>query len=410
MAPQSISSLYSDRAQNSLANPLIATYRDRASIKYKMGSGLPDSALFPIDELREYASRALATHGIECLSYGMGGRGGFAGPLSLREQIAKRTSSRDGRDLGPDGIVLTSGASHGLALASNAYLSPGDAVLVEALTWPWALRYMTEAGATVVPVPMDDEGMNVGLLEQQIAASAARGLRPKMIYTIPTFHIPTATCMPASRRRTLLDIAQKHDMVVLEDSLYYDLRYRGEPVPSLLAMDDAGLVLQQSGVSKTLATGLRMGWVAGTPDATLPLEAIRQDLGVNQWTAYLLDMWMADGKWDAHLEVILRSARRKHEITLAALNHHCRPYVRFQVPEGGIYYWLELAPDVDQKMFRDHLDAEGVDVAPGERFTGDDSGRRFFRLAYLDVPDDELERSIAKLGECLSMSTPTRQR
>lgn len=102
-----------------------------------MGTGLPDTTLFPIEDLRRYASLALDTYGAACLTYGMGGPGNFAGPLVLRQALARRTLAREGRDLGPDGIVLASGASHGIALAANAYLSPGDVVLAEELSWPW---------------------------------------------------------------------------------------------------------------------------------------------------------------------------------------------------------------------------------------------------------------------------------
>lgn len=400
-----ISRHYSARAQATLAESFRATYRDRSAVKYAMGTGLPDSGLFPIDELQEYSARALATHGVECLSYGMGGQGGFAGPLALREQLAKRTLARDGRDVGPDGIVLTSGASHGAALVANAYLSPGDVALAEAQSWPWALRYMREAGATVVAVPMDDDGMVVGRLERQIIALKDEGKHPKLIYTIPTFHVPTATCLPEGRRRMLIDVAQRHDMVVFEDNLYYDLRYFGDPVSTLLSMDDAGVVVQNNGFSKTLAPGLRMGWVTGSTEAMLAVEMVRQDLGVNQWTAHMLALWMADGRYDRHLEVVRESARRKHGIVLKTLREHCQPYVRFNVPDGGIYFCLELAPHVDLDLFREQLDAEGVDIAPGERFALDDERyRRYIRIAYLDVADDDLELFIAMLGKCLRAS------
>jgi 2-aminoadipate transaminase len=411
---EGISTLYSQRATQSLESPLISTYRDSSTIRYRLGTGLPDTGLFPIAELEEYATRALRERGVECLAYGMGGRGGFAGPLSFRETLAKRTFEHDGRDVGADGIVLASGASHGLSLAANAYLSPGDAVLVESYSWPWALRFMTDAGATIAPVPMDDDGMIVDELEPRIQEVKASGKCPKMIYTIPTFHIPTGTCMPKERRLDLLEVAQRHKLIVLEDNLYFDLRYKGETVPSLLALDESGLVLQSNGFSKTLACGLRMAWVAGTPEATLPLELVRQDLGVNQWTAHMLSMWVSDGRWDVHLERILASARSKYEVTLLALRKYCEPYVHFFVPDGGIYFWLKFAPEVDPDKFCQRIEADGVGVAPGERFSPGQQaalpgwdihvGDGFFRIAFVDVPEDSLEKSIAVLGKCLADS------
>jgi 2-aminoadipate transaminase len=404
MEPMAISALYSQRARRSADSATMTTYGGPREIRYPMGTGLPDTTLFPIDDLRRYSSLALDTYGAACLTYGMGGRGNFAGPLVLRQALARRTAAREGRDLGPDGIVLASGASHGIALAASAYLSPGDVVLAEELTWPWALRYMAEAGAIISPVPMDSDGMVVDALDDLIGSLRSQGLRPKMIYTIPTFHIPTGTCLPLARRRQLLSVAQRHDLVVLEDNLYYDLRYTGTAVPSLLSLDESGLVLQSSGFSKTLATGLRMAWVAGSPEATLPLELVRQDLGVNQWTAHTLALWLEDGCWDRHLDRVLESARRKYHVTLSALRRFCAPYLRFRPPQGGIYFWLELAPGVDAARFRELLDAEGVGMAPGERFTADAAGRRFFRVAFLDVDDHDLEAGIAAIGQCLARS------
>jgi 2-aminoadipate transaminase len=399
-----ISALYSERARKIADSALMKTYGQHGTIKYPMGTGLPDATLFPVEELRRYASLALNTYGRQCLTYGFGGQGNFAGPLVLRRALARHASEREGRDIDPDGIVLASGASHGIALAANAYLSPGDAVLAEELTWPWALRYATEAGASIAPVPMDADGMVVDSLEGRIEALKEAGLRPKMIYTIPTFHIPTGTCLPLERRKRLLSVAERHHLVVLEDNLYYDLRYTGTPVPSLLSLDRSGLVLQSNGFSKTLATGLRMAWVAGSPQATLPLELVRQDLGVNQWMAHTLALWLGDGRWDRHLDLVLESARRKHGVAVSALRRFCAPYLRYAVPDGGIYFWLELDPRVDAARLRALLDAEGVGIAPGERFTPDDAGRRFFRLAFLDVDDRDLEAGIAAIGRCLASS------
>jgi 2-aminoadipate transaminase len=403
-ATPAISALYSERARRIAGSAMMKTYGQPRDIKYPMGTGLPDATLFPVEELRRYASLALDIYGRQCLTYGFGGQGNFAGPLVLRQALARHASAKEGRDIDPDGIVLASGASHGIALAANAYLSPGDAVLAEELTWPWALRYMTEAGAAISPVPMDADGMIVDALESRIKELESAGLRPKMIYTIPTFHIPTGTCLPLRRRKQLLAVAERHRLVVLEDNLYYDLRYTGAPVPSLLSLDESGLVLQSNGFSKTLATGLRMAWVAGSPQATLPLELVRQDLGVNQWIAHTLALWLDDGRWDKHLDLVLESARRKHRVAGSALRRYCEPYLRFTVPEGGIYFWLELAPGVDAARLRALLDDEGVGIAPGERFTPDDAGRRYFRLAFLDVDDHDLEAGIAVIGRCLARS------
>lgn len=375
-------------------------------VTYDFDQGVPAPELYPLDELAHYAAAAIERFGPSALSY-VGGEGYEEltyGSGGLREVLAERIGERQGRQLGPLGVMLFNGSAQGLANVAAAFCEPGDGVVVEASSFPFMLGYLAATGAELATAAVDDDGMVIEDVEAAFDRLGARGLRPKLVYTIPTYQVPTGTCMPLARRQQLLDLAKRRGVVVVEDNCYYDVHYDEPPPPTLLSLDDSGLVIQSDSFSKILAPGLRMGWLAGAPEALAAVATVRQDLGVSQWLARTLQLYVADGRLDPHLDDLRTGYRRKRDVALAALRRHCEPLVRFRVPKGGIYFWLEIADDVDLEAVRDRLALDGVACRPGERFTGDDSGRRFLRMAYLQVPEDEIERGVAALGKALAAS------
>ena len=225
-----------------------------------------------------------------------------------------------------------------------------------------------------------------------------------MVYTIPSFQVPTGTLLPLERRRRLVELAEESGVDVVEDNCYHEKYYDKPPPSTLFGLDRSGLVIRTDSFSKMLAPGLRLGYVVGTPDAVAALDGVRQDLGVNQMIPRMLEAYLADGKLDPHLARARVINRRKTDLALDALRRYCDPLVTYQIPGGGIYFWLELAPQVDAEQVRLRAAAEGVGCRPGERFTADESGKRFLRLSFLHVPEDEIERGISVLGRALKAS------
>src|SRR5262249_31748154 len=147
----------------------------------------------------------------------------------------------------------------------------------------------------------DDDGMDVDEVERRLEELRARGLRPKLIYTIATFQLPTGTCLSLARRRRLIELARRWQVVVLEDNGYGELRFEGTRLPTLLELDDTGLVIQSDSFSKTVVPGIRLGWLAGSPEAIAGVAAVRQDLGVSQWMSRIMAEYLAEGKLDPHI-------------------------------------------------------------------------------------------------------------
>lgn len=376
-------------------------------VTYNFDQGLAAAETFPLADFVSIAKRIVARDGPTVLEYK--DRAGppdelVYGYLGLREQIAARIRKLDGRELGPDGVILTSGSVQAIAMAINGFLGPGDGAVVEGPSFPYAIRYMHASGAEVRAVPIDEDGMDLDAVEDRLREFKAAGIRPKMIYSIPTFQLPTGTCMSLERRKRLIRLAKKWQVMVLEDNVYGELRFEGKRLPSLLGLDDSGLVMQADGFSKTVVPGLRLGWLAGHPEAVAGAANTRQDLGVSQWMARLMEEYMDEGKLEPHIERASAVYHRKRDKAMAALGEYCGPWVRYRVPQGAFYLWLELADEVDGPKVKEIAARQGVLCRPGEMFFGDESGKQHLRLAYSAVSEEEIDRGIAVLGQAIAES------
>lgn len=400
-----IASLYAPAAAG--GPPLFFPSPDRP-IFFNFDQGNPDPATYPLGLLEELSHEVLEEVGGSALSYFDPETGyeelvyGFRG---LRTALAERLNARDERTFDADNLILTSGAVQALSLAARAFAGPGDAVFVEAVTFPYAASFLAATGAEVIAIPVDDDGMDVKALHDAIGAAADRGLRPKLVYTIATFQLPTGMSLPHARRERLLELADRHDLVVIEDNVYYDLRYEGDPPATLLGMDQTGLVMQCDSFSKTVAPGLRLGWMAGHRDVIGGLAAVREDLGVSQFLARVMARYLEDGHHAHQVAAICDVYRAKRDAAVAALQEHCTEFLTFRVPEGSFFLWLELGDGVDWDRAAEAVQREGVFCRPGERFTGDGSGRRFLRLAFSLPSVDEITEGIAALGRALRESS-----
>ena len=373
-------------------------------VVFNFDQGLAAPESFPTADLVRLARLVLDRDGPKVLDYfdpATGYEELVLGYKGLRRRLAQRIADQQGKSLGPDGIILTSGSVQGIALAISGYVNPGDVVIAEAASFPYALRYVAMAGGELRTVPLDNQGMDVDALARLLETVKAEGKRVKMVYTIPTFQTPTNTEMSLPRRKKLVELAARWEFMILEDDVYGDLRFAGTPLPTLLSLDHAGLVMQCGSFSKIVAPALRLGWIAGRPQAIAGLAAVRQDLGVAQWLARVMDEYMAEGLLEPHLVRVNAIYKSKAETAVRAVKEHCGNYVSFNVPQGSFYLWLEIDDRVDWARAARMAQAAGIFFRPGERFMGTADNRQFLRLAYSHVSEDVIAQGIAKLGEIL---------
>jgi len=373
-----------------------------AAFNFDQGLAAPET--FPREDLLRLAQKILQRDGATALEYfdpAVGYEELVFGHRGLREQLARRYLAREGCSIDPRGVILCSGSVQAIALAIAGFIDRGDVVVVEAASFPYAMRYMEMAGAEIRTVPVDEEGMDIEALGALLQDLATAGKRVKMVYTIATFQLPTGAELSLPRRRRLIELARQWQFVVLEDNVYGELRFCGEALPSLLSLDDTGLVMQCNAFSKTVAPGLRLGWMAGAPDAIAALAAVRQDLGVSQWLSRLMAEFLAEGLMEPHLARANAVYARKCAAAVRALEQYCGDYARFRVPRGSFYLWLQIDERVDWMRAAELAAAEGIFFRPGERFMGESDGCQYLRLAYSHVSETVIEEGLTRLGAIL---------
>ncbi|HEM46453.1 MAG TPA: PLP-dependent aminotransferase family protein, partial [Alphaproteobacteria bacterium] len=264
--------------------------------------GLPDPDVFPVDQFASCCD-VLGREGREILQYSAS-----EGYAPLREAILDLMASRLGQEVAPEELLITSGSQQAVDLVARALVDPGDPVVVEAPTYPGTLHCLRNAGACFVTVPCDRDGMMVEAVPEAVAACERRlGRRPKLIYTVPDFANPTGACLSLHRRRRLLQLAEGLEIPVFEDDPYGQLRFRGDPLPSLKRLAGrSDLVVYASSFSKVLAPGVRVAWTVASPDITRAMVLMRQgeDLCTSTVTQALVAEYCRRGHLDRHLEHI----------------------------------------------------------------------------------------------------------
>jgi 2-aminoadipate transaminase len=246
--------------------------------------------------------------------------------------------------------------------------------------------------------------MDVDALEELVLDLERQGKRLKMVYLGPTFHCPTGAEMPLQPRKKLVQLAQTHGFLILEDDVYSELRFAGEPLPTLLSLDDSGWVIQAGTFSKTVVPGIRVGWLMGDPKVIAKAAAVRQDLGVSLWMGRVMEEYLAEGLLDPHIAEVNAIYKAKCEAAIEGLTPVRNELVRFETPQGSFYLWVEIDERVDWPRVAAEAEKAGIHFRPGEKFlTGGISRpgseeRRFFRMSYSQESVERVREGSARLG------------
>lgn len=367
--------------------------------------GLPDLALFPRAELAQLVGKTLAEPEAPLL-YGGPGRVEIArGHHGLRAVLAERTDIPLSGASPLDSVMLTSGAAQAIEFVYRAVLDRGDVVAVEAPTWGAAIRMARMLGAEPVAIPMDRHGLSIEALERELARVRAEERRLRLVYTIATYHTPTGWSLSPDRRRRLTELAREHDFLIIEDRVYAELRYDGPQLPPLASFPDGDRVVTVGSVSKTLAPALRLGWLTAEPALVDTLARRREDLGSSQLMARVLESFIHTGGYDEHVARVNRIYRGKRDTASEALCTFCGDAAHFDRPDGGMFFWIQLAAGIDGAQVMEYAREEGVICRPGEAFFGDDGNyQQWFRMAFTMVPEEELVRGVRVLGDAVHRS------
>lgn len=363
--------------------------------------GHPDPTLLPVQELGLAAQRAMDRYGSDILEYGT-----TAGSPPLIEFICARLAETDARAPDPGQVVITSGASQGLDLVATLMLSPGDTVLLDVPTYHLAIRIFADHPVRLQPVLSDADGLVLDDLQRVVARLRGDGERPRLLYTIPTFHNPTGRNVSVQRRRELVAFAGQEGLLVAEDDTYRELSYDGPPPPSLWAIDQAGVVVRIGSFAKSVAPGLRLGYVTATPEiATRMAEGGLLDSGggMNHFAATVLAEYAASGDYVRGVERFRNAYRAQRDHLLRGLAAHLPDGASWSSPGGGFFVWVELPSGIGADELRPVALARGVAFLPAHRFfLGDQGAPGAIRVAFSMYPPATLEEATARLGAAVS--------
>jgi DNA-binding transcriptional MocR family regulator len=293
-------------------------------------------------------------------------------------------------------VLVTSGAQQGLNVVARALISPRDVIICENPTWYGAPQVFRAAGAEVIGVGMDHEGVDPDALEDAVVR-----LRPKFVYLIPSFHCPTGRLLGLQRRRRILEMCARLRTPIVESHVYGDIRF-GDRVPSLKSLDTAGIVIHQGSASKTISPALRLGWLVAPRaalDALAPAKA-SLDLSTPATTQAVLAAFLKSSAYARHQVKFRDELRTRRDALIAALAEHC-PDLRHARPEGGLYLWAQLPNRLQAQEFHAAAAAEGVSVRSGDSFLTNGGTSSHIRLCFAAPALGEVAAGAERLGKAL---------
>jgi 2-aminoadipate transaminase len=365
--------------------------------------GMPAPELFPLAEFEEASREVIAETGSVALQYSA-----TEGYTPLREMIARHTA-RYGIEARPEHVLITTGSQQALDLIGKLLINPGDRILVEAPTYLGALQAFNVYGADYVSVPTDDNGLRTDELEAALRSG------PKFMYILPNFQNPAGVTLTLERRKALVRLADKYGLPIVEDDPYGQLRYEGEHLPPLLVLDREtrgmrhdngyriGNVIYLSSFSKTLAPGLRLGWIVAPVEVIAKLVQLKQgaDLHTSTLTQMLAFAVARGGFLDAHTHRLRDVYRERRDVMLAALAEHFPPptSVTWTQPAGGLFLWMRLPEGMDAAALLEEALRENVAFVPGHAFfPAGEAGRRFCRLNFSNARPEMIREGVARLA------------
>jgi GntR family transcriptional regulator/MocR family aminotransferase len=355
------------------------------------GTGLPDLRLVPIDGLARAYGRALRSRAL--LDYG-----DPQGEIRLRAALACMLSGVRGLAVEPDQLMVVGGSQMGLDLVARTLLRPGDRVAVEDPGYAPAWVTLRMAGAVLVPIPVDASGLRVEALAAELERQPIRAL-----YCTPHHQFPTTVTMSNPRRQGLLELARQHQMAVLEDDYDFEYTFDGSPVLPLASADQAGVVVYMGTLSKVVAPGLRLGFVAG-PQSLIEAMALRRhhadrqgDQVLERAVAELLE----DGLLQRHVRKMCRVYQFRRGVLAEALARQLNGVVSFDLPPGGLSLWLRTDPTLDLAAWAARAERKGVGFHPGHHFAFQGQALPNLRLGFSSLDEAELQEAVRRMKDAL---------
>ncbi len=390
-----LDALLSRRARQAGTEPLLQGM-DRVGQRIAFSFGFPDPASLPADEVAAITARVLGERGRAALQYG-----DYVGYSGLIDALIVKLARDQGIQAGRENVLITAGGSQAIGLLLDTLVDWGDTIVSEMPTWIGAVQAFRNAGAHIISVPVDAEGIDVIALDRELRRLREDSTTPKFIYANANFQNPTGATMSLQRRQDLLALARAANTLVVEDDAYFDLRYDGEALPTIYSLDDSGSVVYMGTLSKTMGPGMRLGWLVGPPGLIRRVSALKVDGGTNVFGAHVAADWLPE-KLVSHVARLRDVYQRRRDVMIAALERHMPSGSTWTAPAGGFFIWLTLPPEIDTRRMLPQVQERGVEYLPGPACFADNAGPNQLRLSYSFVEDELIEPGIRVIGEVAS--------
>ncbi|MCO1601706.1 PLP-dependent aminotransferase family protein [Desulfosporosinus nitroreducens] len=392
--PISWQNFYTSQSER-MHNPVLASILDEIGeedqISFALGS--PAGEYYPLNELNEICKEVMRPGNWKALEYGP-----TIGHYPLRQYLADWLSYR-GINAQAQTILMTSGSQQGLDLLTKVFLEPGDYIVMEEPSFLGAIGVFKAAGAHILTIPLDEEGLRIDVLEQILSRH-----RPKFIYTLPTFQNPTGTTMSLGRRHELLRLAYQYHVPIVEDDPYSELYYENQPLPSLKSLDEHAHVIYLGTFSKMLFPGLRLGWCAAPLPVLEQLSLAKQhvDLHTSTTTQWIMTEFCNQGLLDKHLPLVRSQYKRQRDAMVTALTEFAPQGLSWTVPAGGYYLWCELPPGLKAATLLTKAAEKKVTFVPGNAFYVNSGGKDRIRLCFCRHSETTIREGIFRLCGAVS--------
>lgn len=392
-----IHSEFLDSLTPSAIRSITAKIRDKARQGEQVVSfagGLPSAEFFPVEDLKKINDRILTEEGGEAIQYAASD-----GYDPLREYLAVFMERFQVTGLNRKNFLITSGAQQGLAYLSKGLITPGSVVITENPSYPGALETFKSYGAQVIGISMDEDGMSM----EQLEAALKEHKQVAFIYTIADFQNPMGASMSVERRKKLVELAQAYDTFVVEDAPYSLISFDGSVMPAIKSFDKYGRVIYSGSTSKTVAPGLRIGWLAADEESIQKLVYLkmRDDLQVNNMAQRQILYYLRDYDFDGHLKQVTGVYRKRRDRMVQAVKESFPEHTRIIVPKGGIFLWIELPEKLDTMEMFDFVFQKNIAYVPGVFFRTDGGGKNTMRLNFSTTSEEKIAQYIPILGEMI---------
>ncbi len=399
MSPEIIFDPYTDLYSRATTLIKSSEVRDLMSVTGRsdvisFAGGLPYIGGLPVEDIASAMDTVIRESYTSAFQYGA-----TEGSELLKTMLVE-VMAEEGLRAEPEHVIVTTGSQQALDLLGRVLINPGDRMVVEGPTYIGALAAFRPADPEFITIPLDDSGLQVELLEEDLERRS--GPPPKFIYVVPSFHNPGGVTLSPGRRAALLELARRRDLIIIEDNPYGMLRFEGEPLEPIAA-SDRRRVVYVSTLSKIISPGIRTGWVLAPAPILERLAMLKQgaDLCSSSLSQMFAEQFIRQGLWKKNLDNLRPIYRSRRDAMLAGLEEHFPDEARWTRPQGGLFIWVTLPRYLDTAKMLPLAILQKVAYVPGTAFFADGSGKHHLRLNFSYADEDRIAEGTKRLGKVI---------